>query len=153
MNGEIIIIAHNIRSLWNVGSLFRTSDAFAVQKIFLTGYTALPPRREISKTAIGAEEFVEWEHAEDPVPCIEQLRSEGFHIVALEKTDSAVNIEEYGAPQKICLIIGHEVTGVSDELLSLADDAVHIAMYGKKESLNVSVATGIALQRLCSSQS
>lgn len=142
---QICILAHNIRSLWNIGSLFRTADAMAVEKIILSGYTAVPPRREITKTAIGAEEWIPWEYVEDPSAVINQLKQDGWTIVALELTESAIPLQEFKSPDRICLVIGHEVTGVSDDLLKLCDNAVYIPMHGKKESLNVSVATGIAL--------
>jgi len=144
-DGKIRVLAHNIRSLWNVGSFFRTADAFGVEKLYLTGYTATPPRREISKTAIGAEEWIDWEYTEDPIKLISALKADGWTIVALELTDSAQSINDYVAPAKTCLVLGHEVTGVSEEILSVCDDTVMIPMLGKKESLNVSVATGIAL--------
>lgn len=145
MDKRIVLLAHNIRSLWNIGSLFRTSDAFAVEKIYLTGYTAVPPRREISKTAIGAEEWIDWEYQEDPIKIINQLKADGWSIVALEQADDALELQSFEAPENTCLIIGHEVTGVPDEQLALADHKVHIPMLGKKQSLNVSVATGITL--------
>lgn len=148
MSRDIVVIAHNIRSLWNVGSLFRTCDAFAVNSLFLTGYTASPPRREISKTALGAEELVHWEYREDPAEVMRDYKKDGYRIVALEKTDTSGDLEGYEPPDKICLLLGQEVTGVSDEHLAMADDIVHIPMHGKKESLNVTVATGIALNRL-----
>ena len=144
----IILLAHNIRSLWNVGSFFRTADAFAVEKIYLTGYTATPPRREIAKTALGADEWILWEYEKDPMKLIEKLKNDGWRIVGLEITDQSQDITHYHPTEKICLIVGHEVTGVPKEILSLCDDVVHIPMLGKKESLNVSVATGIALERL-----
>lgn len=145
---RLCLLAHNVRSLWNVGSFFRTSDAFGVEKIYLTGYTPTPPRREISKTALGAEEFVPWEHQEDPKDAIDYLKSDGWRIVALEQTGDAVDLESYDPPEKVVLIVGHEVTGVPQEILDLCDDKVHIPMQGKKESLNVSVAAGIALSSL-----
>lgn len=148
MDRQVILLAHNIRSLWNVGSLFRTSDAFAVEKIFLTGYTAIPPRREISKTAIGAEEWVPWEYQEDPLAVIQTLKNDDWSIVALEQGDEAVELQTFQSPEKVCLIIGHEVTGVPEDQLALADHKVHIPMLGKKQSLNVSVATGIMLNQL-----
>lgn len=148
MEKSIVLLAHNIRSLWNVGSFFRTADAFSVEKIFLTGYTGIPPRREIAKTALGADEWVPWEYQEDPNGVIEELRTSGYRIVALEQTEKATDITSYTSPEKICLVLGHEVTGVSDELLNLCDDHVHIPMNGKKESLNVSVAAGIALHHI-----
>ncbi|MCF7844745.1 MAG: RNA methyltransferase [Kiritimatiellales bacterium] len=145
MNREVVLLAHNIRSLWNVGSLFRTCDAFGVSKLLLTGYTALPPRREISKTALGAEETIEWEHHKEPLELIQQLKNDGYKIVSLELTDDAQDLSKYDAPKKLCLIVGHEVTGVPKELLEVSDDKVQIPMQGQKESLNVSVATGVAL--------
>ncbi len=148
MEKQVILLAHNIRSLWNVGSFFRTCDAFGVCKLILTGYTATPPRREISKTAIGAEEWIEWKHHKDPLEVISELKKEGWGIVGLEITDKAQNINDFVAPDKICLIVGHEVKGVPKEILEVCDDVVHIPMKGKKESLNVSVATGIALNEI-----
>ncbi len=141
-------MAHNIRSLWNIGSLFRTSDCFGVEKLYLTGYTATPPRREISKTAIGAEEWIEWEYEKDPIKVIKQKKKDGYRIVALELTDDAINLSDYSPPEKACLIIGHEVTGVPKDLLKLTDDTIMIPMLGKKESLNVSTAAGIALHHI-----
>ncbi|MDP7247103.1 MAG: RNA methyltransferase [Candidatus Peribacteraceae bacterium] len=148
MEKQVILLAHNIRSLWNVGSFFRTCDAFGVSKLILTGYTATPPRREISKTAIGAEEWIPWEHHKDPLEVITDLKQEGWGIVGLEITKDAQKINEYNPPDKVCLIVGHEVKGVPKEVLDKCDDVVYIPMQGKKESLNVSVATGIALSRM-----
>lgn len=145
---RIVLLAHNIRSLWNVGSFFRTADAMQVEKIIFSGYTAVPPRREISKTAIGAEEWVDWSYEEDPKKAIEQLKSEGWSIVGLELEDKAKEIFEYDGGDQICLVLGHEVTGIPEEVLKLCDDVVYIPMHGKKESLNVSVAAGIALNHL-----
>ena len=148
MRTRLCVIAHNIRSLWNVGALFRSCDCFEVEKLYLTGYTATPPRREISKTAIGAEEWIQWEYTENPLSCIETLKQDGWSIVALELTDGATALAQFDVPEKVCLVLGHEVTGVSDELLAACDSAVYIPMHGKKESLNVSVSTGIALNHL-----
>lgn len=148
MQPEVILIAHNIRSLWNIGTLFRNADCFGVQKLYLTGYTAVPPRKEISKTAIGAEEWIDWEYQKDPLHVIASLKVDGFTIVGLEKTNDSQNITEYSVPQKIAIILGHEVLGVSDDLLDQCDCILHIKQYGKKESLNVSVACGIALHQL-----
>tara|TARA_B100000315_G_scaffold178022_1_gene166659 strand:- start:150 stop:605 length:456 start_codon:yes stop_codon:yes gene_type:complete len=149
MDRSIVLFAHNIRSLWNVGSFFRTADAFGVEKLYLTGYTGLPPRREISKTALGADEWIPWEHHQDPKKVIEELKNDGVRIVALEITQKAEDISVYASPEKVCLLVGHEVTGVPQELLDLCDDHVQIPMQGKKESLNVAVATGVALHHLC----
>ena len=145
---HIRLLAHNVRSLWNVGSFFRTSDAMGVEKIYLTGYTGVPPRREITKVAIGAEEFVEWEQFQDPLEILQKLKDDGWHLTALEITKDAVDIVDFTPSQKICLIVGHELTGVPEDILALCDDVVFIPMLGKKESLNVAVAAGIALHRL-----
>ncbi len=148
MARTIRFLAFNVRSLWNVGSFFRTCDAFNVEKIYLTGYTGTPPRKEITKTAIGAEEFVSWESSKDPVPVLQQLKKEGWHLLALEITTDAVDLGVAHVPDKVCLIVGHELTGVPPEVLSLCDQVTKIPMLGKKESLNVAVAAGIALYRL-----
>jgi tRNA G18 (ribose-2'-O)-methylase SpoU len=148
MNREIILLAHNIRSLWNVGSFFRTADCFGVRRIILSGYTPLPPRREISKTALGAEEWIPWEHIHNPLDAIKKAKKEGYAVIALERIKGAKDIGSYTPPSKILLIVGHEILGVPKELLSAADDLLQIPMHGKKESLNVAVAAGIALERL-----
>jgi tRNA G18 (ribose-2'-O)-methylase SpoU len=145
---KIVVIAHNMRSMWNVGSLFRSSDAFAIEHLYLTGYTSSPPRKEISKTALDAETWVPWTKEGNPVAIIHRYRAEGYAIAALEKNEKSTSLFASIIPEKICLITGHEVLGVSDELLSLSDSILHIPMFGKKESLNVSVALGIALARL-----
>ena len=145
---RIILLAHNIRSLWNVGSFFRTADAMNVEKIILTGYTATPPRREISKTAIGAEEWIEWSYEEDPLEAIKALKGEGWNVVALEITDGAKKVSEYKPNEKTCLVVGHEISGVPEEVVGECDEVIYIPMHGKKESLNVSVASGVALSRM-----
>lgn len=158
---EIIVIAHNIRSTHNVGSLFRTCEGFGVQKIFLTGYTPYPwtektdPRlphiaekltHQIHKTALGAEILVPFIHQE--TPDLETLKKQGYRIVALEQTKSSIDIRRYNIPYKIALLLGEEVSGIESELLQLCDDVVEIPMSGAKESFNVSVAAGIALYAL-----
>ena len=145
---HIRLLAHNVRSLWNVGSFFRTCDAFAVEKIFLTGYTGHPPRKEITKTALGAEETVPWESHPDPQPVLLRMKEEGWHLLALEITPEAKNLADVKVPEKVCLIVGHELTGVPPEILSVCDQVTKIPMLGKKESLNVAVAAGIALHWL-----
>jgi tRNA G18 (ribose-2'-O)-methylase SpoU len=145
---RIILLAYNIRSLWNIGSLFRTCDCFAVEKLVLAGYTATPPRREISKTALGAEEWIPWEQHPEPRDVLLSLSKDGWRIVALEQSPQSVSLEKYKTSEKTCLIVGHEVLGVSKELLALCDDVLEITMLGKKNSLNVSVAAGIALHAL-----
>lgn len=144
----IRLLAHNVRSLWNVGSFFRTCDAMNVEKLYLTGYTGTPPRKEISKTALGAEETVAWETTREPMIILQKLKEEGWSLVALEITEGAVDIHEYRPDERVCLIVGHELTGVPEDILSLCDATVKIPMLGKKESLNVAVAAGIALYAL-----
>jgi 23S rRNA (guanosine2251-2'-O)-methyltransferase len=143
-----VIIAHNIRSLWNIGSFFRTADAFGVPHIHLTGYTAAPPREEITKTALGAEQWISWSRDADPLVVIGKRKSEGFRILSLEISDKSTPLPSITGGQPTCLIVGHEITGVPEELLRASDHIVHIPMIGKKESLNVSVAFGIALYQL-----
>lgn len=145
---KIRLLAHNVRSLWNVGSFFRTCDAFVVERIYLTGYTGHPPRKEITKTALGAEETVPWEQADDPLAVLTALKADGWSIVALELTDDAVALEEFVPPEKVCLVVGHELSGVPQEIIDAADAVVKIPMLGGKESLNVAVAAGIALHYL-----
>jgi 23S rRNA (guanosine2251-2'-O)-methyltransferase len=145
---NIRLLAHNVRSLWNVGSFFRTCDAMNVEKIYLTGYTGIPPRREITKVAIGAEDFVPWEQSEDPLEILIKLKEDGWSVVALEITPDAIDVIDYKPKDKVCLIVGHELTGVPPEILSLCDATVMIPMLGQKESLNVAVAAGIALHQI-----
>ena len=148
MQRQIRLLAYNVRSLWNVGAFFRTCDAMAVEKLYLTGYTGHPPRKEISKTALNAEETVSWEHHIDPLPVLQELKKEGWQIVALELTPDAVALREFQPADRVCLIVGHELTGVPQDMMDLCDVTVCIPMLGKKESLNVAVATGMALYEL-----
>lgn len=146
----IYALIENIRSMHNVGSVFRTSDGARLQKLFLTGYTARPPRREIDKTALGATDSVPWEYHKDPLPVIENLKSNGVKIVVVEHTSDCVSYTDpiYNFP--LCLIMGNEVEGVSEQLIQSADYAVEIPMLGMKQSLNVSVAYGIVLYHILS---
>ncbi len=140
------LIAHNIRSLHNVGAFFRTADVFGVEKLYLTGYTGCPPRKEIAKTALGSEHRVLWEQVEDVMVLIERLKQEGKKIVGLEMSDRAIDIDHLELPsEQIALVLGSEVEGLSKELLDACDFIVEIPMPGQKKSLNVSVAAGIAL--------
>lgn len=148
MSRRICLLAHNVRSLWNVGAFFRTCDGLQIEKLYLTGYTGFPPRKEITKTAIGAEETVPFEHADDPLPLLQKLKSEGWQIVCLELTPTAVELTTFTPSDRVCLVVGHELSGVPEEMLQLSDVTVMIPMLGTKESLNVAVATGIALHHL-----
>ena len=148
---KISLILHNVRSVHNVGSIFRTADAAGVQKIFLTGYTPAPVNRfggEVSaftKTSLGAEKAVSWEGRNDPKGVIQHLKKEGVKIVALEQHPEALDYRTAKLSSPVALCVGNEVRGLSSQFLSLADEIIEIPMKGEKESLNVSVATGIAL--------
>jgi tRNA G18 (ribose-2'-O)-methylase SpoU len=148
MNKKIYVLAHNIRSMHNIGSIFRTSDGAGVSKIYLTGYSACPPRKEIAKTALGAEDFVDWEFHKYPVELIKKLKKDKVQIIALERTGGGTDIFKLEPKYPCCLIVGNEIEGVSEELLALCDKTVEIPMRGLKESLNVSVAFGIAIYAL-----
>lgn len=153
---EIRLILDNIRSVHNVGSIFRTADAAGVSKIYLVGTTPAPidrfgrKRRDLTKVSLGAEESVAWEHVENAAALIKFLKKEGFVVVALEQDGRSVDYRDFSSKKgsSIALIVGNEVGGVSKELLGLADAIMEIPMVGKKESLNVSVATGVALFQL-----
>jgi 23S rRNA (guanosine2251-2'-O)-methyltransferase len=142
----IVVILDNVRSALNVGSIFRTADAFAIEKIFLCGITATPPNREITKTAIGATESVEWTYFEDTALAVELLNSQGYQIYAIEQTDDAISLLNFVARDtKIAVIFGNEVDGVEANLLPMIDGCIEIPQYGTKHSLNVSVCAGIVL--------
>jgi tRNA G18 (ribose-2'-O)-methylase SpoU len=136
----------NIRSLYNVGSMFRTSDGALVRKLFLSGYTPRPPRKEIEKTALGATETVPWEYHPTAAECIAAIRREGALLCILEHTTKSIpyyEIERIDLP--LCLVVGNEINGISTEVVAAADLAIDIPMFGTKQSLNASVAFGIAL--------
>ena len=139
-------ILDNIRSLYNVGSIFRTSDGGLVNKLFLCGYTPRPPRKEIEKTALGSTKTVPWEYFENPIDAISELKKNGVHICVLEHTTHS--IPHYQMKKEwfpLCLVVGNEITGISAEVIAAADEALEIPMYGSKQSLNAAVAYGIAL--------
>lgn len=147
---ELFLIAHNIRSLHNVGAIFRTSDSFGVSKIYLTGYTGVPEGKnadKISKVALGAEQFIPWEKTKNLGPLLKKLKAQGVRIVVLENN---VNFKTIPLPKfkpkfPLALVLGEETKGNTKKILDLADDIIEIPMYGQKESLNVSVACGVAL--------
>lgn len=146
LEDHFIVWLHNIRSLHNVGAVFRNADAFGVHKLILSGYTPTPPRPEITKTAIGAEEHVQWESIKYPHNTISELKSIGYHITGLEQTETSVLLTDFKpATPKVCLVLGNEVTGIDNQLLPHLHSSVEIPQYGTKHSLNVSVACGVAL--------
>lgn len=162
---RIIVIAHNIRSTHNVGAIFRTCEGLGIERLILTGYTPRPSAtqggpidderlphivqtltKQIHKTALGAEELVLFSYHESPP--IDTLKNEGYRIVGLEQSHSSISLSDYQPSEKVAILIGEEVDGISPELLAQCQDVVEIPMYGQKESYNVSVATGIALYAL-----
>lgn len=142
---EVYLILDRIRSLYNVGSLFRTADAFGVTKIYLCGYTGAPPRKEISKVALGAEKTVPWEKRGQTWKLIEELKEQGIYTVALEQTKKSIAIKKWQPKFPVAMVVGNEVGGVSRGVLDRVDKIIEIPMLGAKESLNVVVATGVAL--------
>ncbi|MFN0058527.1 MAG: RNA methyltransferase [Planctomycetota bacterium] len=142
---ELYLILDNVRSLHNVGSIFRTADGFAVRKIFLGGYTPSPPRPEISKTALGAEATVDFEAVSDAALAVIRLKAAGVCVVAVEQADRSSSIYDYAFPRALALVLGHETDGVANKVIELADACVEIPMFGVKHSHNVCVAAGIVL--------
>lgn len=143
----VTVILDNIRSLNNVGSFFRTSDAFAVEKIILCGITATPPNKEIHKTALGAENTVDWEYCEKTIDAIATLNAQGYRIVAIEQVENATMLDDFtiDADAKYALVFGNEVMGVSQEAVDMCNMAIEIPQVGTKHSLNVSVSGGVVL--------
>ena len=143
----LVVVLDNIRSMHNVGSVFRTADAFAVEKIYLCGITATPPHKEIEKTALGATETVAWEHFSDGVELLGRLKKDGYTILAVEQTDSPTLLTDFSFEPigKYAVIMGNEVFGVDDQLLALCDGAIEIPQVGVKHSLNVAVASAIVI--------
>lgn len=159
MDRKIVVIAHNIRSTHNIGSLLRTCDGLGAKKLYLTGYSPYPKaenderlphiaeklHKQITKTSLGAENNVPWSHSSDINRLIEKLKCDGYAVAALEQTETAAPINKFKAPNKIALLLGEEVDGVHADLLQQADVHLEIPMFGKKESFNVTIAAAIAL--------
>jgi tRNA G18 (ribose-2'-O)-methylase SpoU len=144
----VTVVLDNVRSMYNVGAFFRTADAAGIEKLCLCGITARPPKRAITKTALGAEETVPWEHKWDALPMVQALRDRGHEIAAIETTVHAVDLFDWQPCFPVCLVFGHEVEGISPELSALCDTHVRIPMLGTKHSLNVATAGGIAIYEL-----
>ena len=141
----IIVVLDNIRSLNNIGSIFRTSDAFRIQKIYLCGITACPPHKDIHKTALGATENVHWEYAESALKVVKKLQKEGTSVWAIEQTEAATPLDQFqpNPNQAHAFVLGNEVHGVAQEVVTRCGQALEIPQFGTKHSLNISVATGI----------
>lgn len=143
----VVVILDNVRSMNNVGSAFRTADGFAIEKIMLCGITAQPPHREIEKTAIGATQSVAWEHFDETLVAIRELRKEGYEIIAIEQAVDSIMLNTF-IPQpdkKYALIFGNEVNGVSDEVMAEIDECIEIPQFGTKHSFNIVISAGIVL--------
>ena len=143
-----IVVLDNVRSMENVGSFFRTADAFRIEAIYLCGITACPPHREIHKTALGADESVEWKHFETTSQACEHLKEKGYKIFAVEQIENSIKLDKFTAPEKAAYIFGNEVEGVDDEVLKYCDQAIEIPQEGTKHSLNVSVTGGIIMYHI-----
>ena len=148
----ICIVLDNVRSLNNIGSVFRTADAFLIEKIYLCGITATPPHKDIHKTALGATDSVAWEHRESTLELLEELREEGYTSLAVEQAENAVMLNDFKVEEnkKYALIFGNEVKGVSQEVVSASDLVLEIPQYGTKHSLNISVSVGVVVWDLWS---
>ena len=143
----VTVVLDNIRSMHNIGSIFRTGDGFAVEQIYLCGITAQPPHREIEKTALGATQSVNWAYFETPLHAIEQLRNNGYQIIAIEQAENSVMLNKFtpSVDEKYALVFGNEVNGVSDEVMQQIDTCIEIPQFGTKHSFNVVVSAGIVL--------
>ncbi|MGO4918349.1 RNA methyltransferase [Maribacter spongiicola] len=143
----IIIVLDNIRSLNNIGSVFRTADAFLIEKIYLCGITATPPHKDIHKTALGATDSVDWEHVDDTMELIDRLKKDGYHVVSVEQTEKATQLNNYHPAKntKQVFIFGNEVKGVAQNVVSASDEVLEIPQFGTKHSLNISVSVGVVI--------
>lgn len=142
----VVVVLNSIRSSYNVGSIFRTSDGAMIEKLVACGYTPHPPKKEVLKTALGSQESVNWEYIENPVDAVKKYKEMGYKICALEQTDKSK--EHFSLTKSdfpLCLIIGNEITGVNQELIDLCDFSIEIPQYGIKQSLNVAVAYGVSI--------
>lgn len=142
-----VLVLDDVRSAMNVGSAFRTSDAFRIEKIYLCGITAKPPHREINKTALGAQDTVSWQHFESIAQCVSDLRKAGYHIVAVEQADESTSLLDFQVDKKgkYAFVFGNEVFGVNDQTVEESDTVLEIPQYGTKHSLNISVSIGVVL--------
>ena len=146
----LIVILDNVRSLNNIGSVFRTCDAFLIEKIYLCGITATPPNKEIHKTALGATDSVVWEYVENTLLAVEKLKEQGVYIISIEQAENSTMLNDFqpNGKQKYAIIFGNEVKGVEQEVVSASNEVIEIPQYGTKHSLNISVSAGIAIWEL-----
>ncbi len=146
----ITLVLDNIRSGLNVGSAFRTADAFAIERIYLCGITAQPPNKEITKTAIGATESVDWAYEKDTTIAVTQLQADGYRVVAVEQAQESIALQDFQIQtgEKVALVFGNEVSGVSDEVMKMVDSCIEVPQFGTKHSLNISVCVGVVVWEL-----
>lgn len=142
---NLVVVLDNVRSMNNVGSVFRTSDAFLIEKVYLCGITATPPHNEIQKTALGATESVDWEYVENTLDVISKLKTGGYAVYAIEQAEESLKLNEFKAEGKVAVVFGHEVRGVQQEVVDACDNCIEIPQYGTKHSLNISVCAGVVL--------
>ncbi len=143
----IVVVLDNVRSMQNVGSVFRSCDAFLIEKMYLCGISPKPPHRDISKTALGATESVDWEYVSNTKDAIQQLKEQDYFIYAIEQVEQALPLQDlvWDGAQKVAVVLGHEVNGVAQEIVNQCNRAIEIPQFGSKHSLNVSVSAGIVL--------
>lgn len=147
MKNEVVVILDNVRSAFNVGSIFRTCDGAGVKKLYLCGITPDGEHKKIKKTALGAEGYLDWEHVKDSLQLTTALKNEGFKVVSVEQTEQSEDYKNFSYPQKVAFIFGNEITGVDPKLIDMSDHVVDIEMNGKKNSLNVATTVGIILYK------
>jgi len=145
---EIYLVLHNIRSAYNVGSIFRTADAAGVKKIYICGYSPTPNDKKVTKTSLGAEKFVPWEYHRQTWRLMEKLKQKGVQVVALEQAKKSVDYQRFRPRFPLALVVGNEVRGLNEKMLARAGRIINVPMFGKKESLNVAVAAGIVVYEL-----
>jgi 23S rRNA (guanosine2251-2'-O)-methyltransferase len=150
----VIVVLENIRSMHNVGSVFRTADAFLIEAIYICGYTAQPPRKEIDKTALGATETVSWKYFSSAKDAISEVKGLGYRVYGIEQVDKSISLEKLQSLDidKLALVFGNEVSGIEQETISLCDGCIEIPQFGMKHSLNISVAAGIVLWEVVRNQ-
>lgn len=147
----LVVVLDNVRSLNNIGSVFRTSDAFRVAQICLCGICSTPPHRDIHKTALGAEDSVDWKYYEETTDCVAELKAKGYLVYAVEQVDTSIMLDKLQLPENhppIAIIFGNEVEGVDDEVIPMCDGCLEIPQFGTKHSLNISIAAGITIWQL-----
>lgn len=144
----VIAVLENIRSAYNVGSVFRTADAFLAEAIYIVGYTAVPPHKEIKKTALGAEETVNYKYFSTPAEAIGDLRQNGYQVFAVEQVKGSISLEKFSSDGKVAVIFGNEISGVEQSTIELCDGCIEIPQLGMKHSLNIATAAGVVLWEL-----